>query len=274
MLSKVKETKPLNPEPFKSTASNLPEIETIRVIGLPVAATNYQKAIEWIKVAALKNDRAYAVEAANTHVAALARHETSFGEVMAKFDLITPDGMPLVWSVNRKLAQEKKLTDRVYGPTLMLKTIEATQNQSELKHFLFGGKQSTLDKLQQRFTADYPATNIAGAYSPPFGNWPDDEFERICQKIQESGANLVWVGLGCPKQERWIAQHKDKLPPAVYFGIGAAFAFHAGEVKQAPVFFQKCGMEWFYRLCKEPRRLLKRYLVNNTLFIWYSMSSK
>jgi N-acetylglucosaminyldiphosphoundecaprenol N-acetyl-beta-D-mannosaminyltransferase len=254
-----------------SSTSALPSFKTVSVIGLPVAATTYDKAIEWIKAAALKSDRAYAVEAANTHVAALSRHDTSFGQAMAQFDLICPDGMPLVWSVNRQLLDGEKLTDRVYGPTLMLKTIEATQGQPELKHFLFGGQQSTLDKLQQRFSKDYPDTQIAGSYSPPFGEWPEDEFERICKKIHESGANLVWVGLGCPKQEHWIAQHKDRLPPAVYFGIGAAFAFHAGEVKQAPAFLQRVGCEWLYRLAAEPRRLFKRYFTYNSLFVWYSL---
>jgi len=254
-----------------STTSKLPDIQVVPVIGLPVAATTYAGAISWIKAAALMADRAYAVEAANTHVAALARHDPSFGDSIAQFDLICPDGMPLVWSVNRRLPEAEKLTDRVYGPTLMLKTIEATQDEPELKHFLFGGKKSTLEKLQSRFAQDYPDTTIAGVYSPPFGEWPDDEFERICDKIRDSGANLVWVGLGCPKQERWIAQHKNLLPPAVYFGIGAAFAFHAGEVKQAPDWVQKYGIEWAYRLCKEPRRLFKRYFTYNSLFLYYSL---
>ncbi len=252
-------------------ASELLNFTTVPVIGLPIAVTNYEKAIEWIKAAALKSDRAYAFEASNTHVAALARHDPSFGEAMAQFDFIAPDGMPLVWSVNWQLEEKDKLKDRVYGPTLMLKTIESTQAEPKFKHFLFGGKQSTLDKLQARFSKDYPDTNIVGSYSPPFGEWPEDEFDRICKKIQDSGANFVWVGLGCPKQERWIAKYKDQLPPAVYFGIGAAFAFHAGEVKQAPAWIQKCGAEWFYRLCKEPRRLIKRYFTYNSLFVWYAL---
>ncbi|MBT8037227.1 MAG: WecB/TagA/CpsF family glycosyltransferase, partial [Verrucomicrobiae bacterium] len=155
--------------------SHLPPIQTVNIIGLPVAATHYAGAIDWIKAAALKADRAYAFEASNTHVAALARHDPSFGAAMAQFDFIAPDGMPLVWSVNRQLEEKEKLTDRVYGPTLMLKTIEATQGETDLKHFLFGGQQSTLDKLQDRFSADYPETTIAGSYSPPFGDWPDDE---------------------------------------------------------------------------------------------------
>lgn len=243
----------------------------IDVIGLPVAAISYAEAVDWIFERARKNDKAYAVEAANTHVAALARHETDFGHAMAKFDLICPDGMPLVWSVNRQLRKDgvAPLADRVYGPTLMLKTIEASEGQNDLKHFLLGGSQSTLEKLCQRFRKQQPNAQIAGVYSPPFGEWPEDEFERIKSKIEESGANLVWVGLGCPKQERWIAQHKEQLPAGCYFGIGAAFAFHAGEVDQAPAWIQSAGLEWLYRLAKEPRRLFKRYVTYNSLFIYY-----
>lgn len=250
---------------------SLPNIVSKDVISLPVAITTYAGAIEWIKAAATMGDRAYAVEAANTHVAALARHDKTFGEAMSKFDLICPDGMPLVWSINRKLAENEKLTDRVYGPTLMLKAIEATQGQDDYRHFFLGGQQSTLDKLNERFREDCPSTSIVGSYSPPFGDWPEDEFERICKQIGDTKANLVWVGLGCPKQERWIAKHKDQLPPAVYFGIGAAFAFHAGEVKQAPMWIQKSGLEWLYRFFKEPRRLLKRYCIYNSLYIYYTM---
>ena len=177
-------------------------MKTIPVIHLPIAVTDYDGAIQWIKKAALKN-QVFAVEAANTHVTALARHDESFGKVMAKFDLICPDGMPLIWAINKQLQASEKLTDRVYGPTLMLKTIEQTQDNDEYKHFLLGGKQSTLDKLNHRFTKDYPTTNIAGSYSPPFGEWPESELEHICKLIKKSGANLVWIGLGCPKQERW-----------------------------------------------------------------------
>ena len=246
-------------------------MKIIDVIGLPVAATNYSAAVNWIFDKARIAGKAYAVEAANTHVAALARHEPEFGRVMAQFDLICPDGMPLVWCVNRQLKKENlsPLTDRVYGPTLMLKTIEASEGQKDLKHFFLGGSQSTLDKLHAKFERENAGASIVGSYSPPFGEWPEDEFERIKSKIEESGANLIWVGLGCPKQERWIANHKDQLPPACYFGIGAAFAFHAGEVDQAPEWIQKSGLEWLYRLTKEPRRLFARYFVYNSLYVYY-----
>ncbi len=241
------------------------------VIGLPVAATDYAGAVAWILRKAALADRAYAVEAANTHVASLARSDEDFGETMRQFDLITPDGMPLVWTINAQLPPTEKLTERVYGPTLMLETIKATQGKPELRHFLLGGKQSTLDKLTAKFSSDFPDAHIAATHSPPFGEWPDNETDSIISKIRASRANLIWVGLGCPKQEHWIAKNKHLLPPAVYFGIGAAFAFHAGEVKQSPALFQKLGLEWAYRLAMEPRRLFKRYLTYNSLFMFYAV---
>ena len=240
------------------------------VIGLPLACTTYAGAVDWILEKALDRSQAYAVEAANTHVAALARSDAAFSQTIRRFDLIVPDGMPLVWSLNQQLPENEKLTDRVYGPTLMLETLQATAGRPEFRHFLLGGRQSTLEKLTARFAADFPGVAIAGTYSPPFGEWPADEFERMSALIRDSGANLIWIGLGCPKQEHWIAKYKDRLPPGVYFGIGAAFAFHAGEVSQAPALFQKFGMEWLYRMCAEPRRLFRRYFVYNSLFLWYS----
>ena len=248
----------------------MPQIEAIKVLGFPVARVNYEEACQWIFEKARKGDRAYAVEAANTHVLSLARHDKTFKEAIDKFDLICPDGMPLVWTINHNLPKEEKLKDRVYGPTLMLEALERSGEQG-LKHFVLGGKEETLEKLAENVSAKYPDTELAECYSPPFGEWPEDEFERICQKIKESGASLVWVGLGCPKQELWIGENLDKLPPAVYFGIGAAIAFHAGEVKQAPKLFQSLGMEWLFRLAMEPKRLWKRYVVHNSLFVYYTL---
>lgn len=243
----------------------------VPVLRLPLAATDYTGAVEWVKQAALAADRAYAVSAANTHLTTLSRHDPAFGATMAKFDVNFPDGMPLVWRMNRNLPPETRLSDRVYGPTLMLEVMKATAGDPGFRHFLLGGKESTIAKLQARLASDYPGIAIAGAYSPPFGQWSEEENESIRRKIAGSGANLVWVGLGCPKQENWIARHKEILPPAVYFGIGAAFAFHAGEVSQAPAWIQKRGLEWLYRLCAEPGRLWKRYFVYNSLFLWYSL---
>jgi N-acetylglucosaminyldiphosphoundecaprenol N-acetyl-beta-D-mannosaminyltransferase len=245
-------------------------VKTLPVIGLPLACTTYAGAVEWIKARAVEHGT-FALEAANTHVAALSRSDAAFGQAMSRFDLIVPDGMPLVWSLNTKLPDGEKLTDRVYGPTLMLETLRGTQGQPEFRHFFLGGKESTLEKLHARFAEEFPETVIAGSHSPPFGEWTEAEFDKICQKIKDSGANLIWVCFGCPKQELWIARHKERLPPGVYFGIGAAFAFHAGEVSQAPAILQRIGMEWAYRIAAEPRRLFKRYFTYNSLFLWYSL---
>ncbi len=249
-------------------------MRTLPVIGLPLACTDYAGAVAWILEKATAPSTAIAVEAANTHVAALARSDAAFGESMRRFDLIVPDGMPLVWSLNVALPPAERLTDRVYGPTLMLETLKATAGRPEFRHFLLGGKESTLAKLQSVFAERFPGVAIAGSYSPPFGEWPEDEFDRMTGKIRESGANLIWVGLGCPKQEHWIARHKDQLSPGVYFGIGAAFAFHAGEVSQAPSFLQRFGLEWAYRIAAEPRRLFRRYFTYNSLFLWYSLRDR
>jgi N-acetylglucosaminyldiphosphoundecaprenol N-acetyl-beta-D-mannosaminyltransferase len=249
-------------------------MHTHPVIGLPLACADYAGAVAWVLDKAGDRSAAFAVEAANTHVAALARSDRDFGDAMRRFDLIVPDGMPLVWSLNAALPPEQRLVDRVYGPTLMLETLRASAGRPEFRHFLFGGRESTLDKLRASFAERFPGLAIAGAYSPPFGEWPADESDRVCEMIRDSGANLIWVGLGCPKQEHWIARHKDRLPPGVYFGIGAAFAFHAGEVSQAPALLQKFGLEWAYRIAAEPRRLFKRYFTYNSLFLWYSLRDR
>ncbi|MDE0595059.1 MAG: WecB/TagA/CpsF family glycosyltransferase [Akkermansiaceae bacterium] len=253
---------------LKSEAAAKAGVRTVPICGLPIAVLDYARAVEIILTWAQDRERAYAVEAANTHVAAQSRYDKAFGAAINRFDLICPDGMPLIWAANHQIPEEERMSDRVYGPNLMLRTIEASVG-TPVRHFFLGGKKSTLEKLEARFAKDCPGAELGGSYSPPFGAWPDDEFERICERIRETRSNVIWVGLGCPKQETWIGNHKNRLPPGVYLGVGAAFAFHAGELKQAPPFLQRIGMEWSYRLLMEPRRLFKRYLVNNALFVGY-----
>ena len=182
-------------------------LKTRNVIGYPIAVTTYADATSWSMEAAHRGDRAYAVSAANTHVLAHARHDQLFGEALSKFDLICPDGTPLLWSVNAQLPEEEKLEERVYGPTLMLELLKSTEGDSDQSHFFLGGKQETLDQLSERFESN----EIAGTYSPPFGEWPAEEHEKIKALIRESGARFVWVGLGCPKQEKWITDHLVSL---------------------------------------------------------------
>ena len=233
------------------------------LLGTRLAATDYASAVALTRSWAEEQPRVVrAVAAANTHVVALGRHDREFAATLAQFDLIVPDGMPLVWAMNRRGAG---LKDRVYGPTLMLHALA----QPGVPHFLLGGSEELLERLTAKLRERFPGLRIAGSHAPPFGEWTREENARIFQKIASSGAQYIWVGLGCPRQEHWIARHKAELPPGVYFAIGAAFAFHAGLVSQAPAWMQQRGLEWAYRLAAEPRRLWKRYVVYNTLFVWY-----
>ena len=246
----------------------LAEPRTISVLGLPLAVTDYARAVDLAVQIASAREAPYGIEAANTHVAALARHDSTFGEAMRQFDLILPDGMPLIWCLNRQLAQP--LTDRVYGPTFMLKTLAATEGKC--RHFLLGGSEELLSSLSAKLLEQFPNLELAGVWAPPFGEWPIQEDEKIMAAIADSGAHFVWIGLGCPKQEFWIAKWKQRLPPAVYVAVGAAFAFHAGRVKQAPPWMQRLGLEWAFRLLTEPRRLWRRYFVFNSLFLFYLLA--
>lgn len=239
---------------------------TCPVLGVPLAVTDYAQAVAQAQMWAAARDRPYAVAAANTHVVALARHDADFGAALAEFDLILPDGMPLVWAMNRRLPTP--LRDRVYGPTFMLHCLAATQGAA-WSHYFIGGTEELLAALREKLQARFPGLRIAGSYAPPFGLWPSEEDGRIIANIRASRANFVWIGLGCPKQELWLARHKEQLPAAVYGAVGAAFAFHAGRVRQAPAWMQRTGLEWLFRLLAEPRRLWRRYFVFNSLFVFY-----
>lgn len=247
--------------------SDAPTLPTCTVLGSALALTDYAGAVAWVRQRA-REPRTTAVAAANTHVVTLARHDHQFGEVMSRFDLLLPDGMPLVWCINAKL-KSSRLTDRVYGPTFMLRCLEATAG--EASHFFLGGTDELLTALERKLRERVPRLQISGSYAPPFGAWSAPEEAVIRDRLLEARANFVWVGLGCPKQERWISRQKERLPPGVYTGVGAAFAFHAGKIDQAPDWLQRWGLEWAFRLATEPRRLGSRYLKYNTLFVLYLM---
>lgn len=241
-------------------------MESCPVIGTPLAVTDYAGAVAQAQAWAQEKTVPRCIAAANTHVVALARRDSDFREALTQFDLVLPDGMPLVWVMNRRIAVP--LRDRVYGPTFMLRCLEATQGEA-WRHLLIGGTEELLGILREKLLARFPELELAESYAPPFGVWSAEEDARILEHIRNSGAHFVWIGLGCPKQELWLARHKAQLPPAVYSAVGAAFAFHAGRVRQAPMWMQKRGLEWLFRLCTEPRRLWRRYFVNNSLFLAY-----
>jgi N-acetylglucosaminyldiphosphoundecaprenol N-acetyl-beta-D-mannosaminyltransferase len=170
--------------------------------------------------------------------------------------------MPMVWISH--LFGYKKVT-RVYGPDLM-RAVCLTSQQKQYSHFLYGSTPETLEKLKKQLLAVYPDLIIRGSFSPPFRALTQDEDQQIIQMINQSGSDIIWVGLSTPKQELWMANHAHAFKHGILIGVGAAFDFVAGTKKQAPVWMQRSGLEWVFRLYSEPGRLWRRYLVNNPLF--------
>src|SRR4051812_4627940 len=183
-----------------SSPSSLP---IAPVLGVPLAATDYAGAIEQAKAWAASPERACTIAATATHPIVTARRDAAFREVLGKLDLVLPDGMPLIWVMNRSLATP--LRDRVYGPTFMLKLIEATAGEP-WSHLFVGATDEILADLQTRLLGRFPALQIAGTYSPPFGAWGSEVDAHIVEMIRSSGAHFVWVALGSPKQETWLAR--------------------------------------------------------------------
>lgn len=177
--------------------------------------------------------------------------------------LTTPDGMPMVWAGHRAGA---KWMRRVYGPDLMISVLERAAEQG-WGSFLYGGKEGVPELVAARLKERFPTLRIVGTYSPPFRPLTPDEDDALVERINTTRPDLVWVGLSTPKQERWMASHVGRISAPALIGVGAAFDFHAGLIPQAPPWMQSRGLEWLYRLTKEPRRLWKRYLRNNPSFV-------
>lgn len=231
------------------------------IIGTRLDATSYQDACDRIQSWVEDNLSCYIV-AANVHVVMMGYWHKTYRRLINSANLVTPDGMPLVWGL-RLLGIKQQ--NRVYGPDLMLACCDRAA-RSQIPIYLYGGTEKTLIRLQANLQQRFPNLIIAGSYSPPFRPLSEDEEAADRERISQSGAKLVFVGLGCPKQEQWMARQQGKLT-AVMLGVGAAFSFHSGEVAQAPRWLMKIGLEWLYRLLKEPRRLWQRYLINNPSFL-------
>ncbi|MDJ0703946.1 MAG: WecB/TagA/CpsF family glycosyltransferase [Leptolyngbyaceae cyanobacterium MO_188.B28] len=233
----------------------------IFVLGIPIHVTSYHDVCDRIQTWAASKTSCYIV-AANVHVVMTAYWQSNYRQILNHAALVTPDGMPLVWAL--RLLGAKRQT-RVYGPDLMLACCDRAA-QLSLPIYLYGGTEPILQKLAFNLKKLFPALKIAGSHAPPFRPLTPAEESADIERIHRSGASVVFVSLGCPKQERWMARQQGKLA-AVMIGVGAAFSFHSGEISQAPRWLMKLGLEWLYRLCKEPRRLWRRYLINNPAFL-------
>ena len=205
----------------------------------------------------------------NVHTTVMAADDKDYRAILNNSAATFPDGKPVA---DKIMTQGYGEAERVAGPDLMAELFRRSEGTG-LKHYFYGSTEETLDSLKKNLKENYPYMDIAGMYSPPFRELTPEEDSDMVKLINASGADFVWIGLGAPKQEKWMAEHKDRIN-GVMLGVGAGFDFHAGTVKRAPRVLQRLGLEWLYRLCQNPKRLLKRYLVTNTKFILYTAFRK
>jgi len=241
------------------------EFQMLTILGTRVASVDYAEAVRLIlDRASQPAPRAY-VCAVNVHTVSIARRDPSFRDVLNGAYMSVPDGKPLIWA--HRILKGRRLTDRVYGPTLMLKLCEAAAAQGR-SVYLYGGKTGVPEKLAECLVAKIPALKIAGTFSPPFGDRSPDDPALLAEidAINRSGASLVFVALGAPRQERFMRQNAARID-ALQIGVGAAFDFHSGNLAQAPGWMQDSGLEWLFRFCAEPTRLWRRYLFYNPYFV-------
>ena len=240
------------------------EIPTREVIGIPLAMTDYDEAMDVMDGLIARRERGY-VCAVAVHAVTVAYGDEEMREALLGSTLTVPDGMPLVWAANI-LGEE--LPHRVYGPELMRRYNERCAERGH-RIWLYGGRdQGSLAQLALNLRQENPGINIVGGYSPPFRELSEEEEDEVARQINAARPDVLWVGIGVPRQEKWMARMRAKLDAPVICAVGAAFDFHAGRVSQAPPWMQDRGLEWTYRIAQEPRRLLPRYLYYNPAFLF------
>jgi N-acetylglucosaminyldiphosphoundecaprenol N-acetyl-beta-D-mannosaminyltransferase len=233
----------------------------VNVLGVGVSVLNPALARETIAGWIERGERHY-VCVSGVHGVMESQRDPALRRIHNAAGLVTPDGMPLIWLL--RLAGHAE-ADRVYGPDLMLALL-ALSEQHGWRHYLYGASDATQEALRRAIGQRLPRAAIVDGWAPPFRPLSPEEDEAAVARINASGADIVWVGLSTPKQERWMAEHRERLTAPVLVGVGAAFDFHAGRIRQAPPFIQRSGLEWLFRLAMEPRRLWRRYLRNNPAF--------
>jgi exopolysaccharide biosynthesis WecB/TagA/CpsF family protein len=234
----------------------------LRVLGIAVSATTYDEVADAI-MAAARERRPAVVTAAAVHAVVTAARDPALREQLNRFDAVLPDGQPVRWALNA--LHRAGLSDRVYGPELMLRLCRRAAEDGTAV-YLYGSAPDVVERLRQRLSRRFPSLRVAGCESPPFRALTPGEDRGAVERIERSGAGLVFIGLGCPRQEEFAAAHRGRIR-AVLVCVGAAFDFHSGNKRMAPAWMQRHGLEWAFRLASEPRRLWRRYLVTNTVFL-------
>jgi N-acetylglucosaminyldiphosphoundecaprenol N-acetyl-beta-D-mannosaminyltransferase len=237
---------------------------SFQVLGVPIAAVQIPDVVAQMEKWIAGRERSHYICVTNVHVIMEGRQDPSFGEVLRSADLCVPDGMPLVWLGRHR---GHALPRRVCGPDLLIDFCSTTKDAG-YAHFFLGGQPSVTRKLTHELRSRFPDLRVAGIYSPPFRQLTQEEDDAITTQINRAAPDVLWVGLGCPKQERWMREHRDKLQVPVVIGVGQAFDIHSGNAPQAPLWMREHGLEWLFRLYREPRRLWRRYLIYNTEFIF------
>lgn len=232
------------------------------LFGVWISAVTYADVVEAV-ISAAREHRSAVAGFFAVHAVITSSRDAALREKVNEFDMIAPDGQPVRWALN--LLYRTGLPSNIRGSDAMWQICKRAAKE-QVAVYLYGGSPTVLDKLVDRLESSFPNLQIAGAESPPFRPLTAEEDQAVVERINSSGAGLVFIGLGCPKQDFFAAAHRDRIE-AVQLCVGAAFDFHAGVKKTAPVWMQRTGFEWFHRLCHEPSRLWRRYLVTNSLFL-------
>jgi N-acetylglucosaminyldiphosphoundecaprenol N-acetyl-beta-D-mannosaminyltransferase len=244
-------------------SSPLPARKRLTLIDNCIDAISWEAIIRRIRTWAARRESRY-VCFCNVHSLVTGKRDPDFQRAVQDADTAAPDGMPVAWLMRRRGMERQ---ERIDGPNLMWRYAERAAIDGT-PVFLYGATDETLAKLIDNLLYAFPGLNIVGHYSPPFRALEPHEEDEIIRRIVDSRARVVFIGLGCPRQEVWMSQISWRIP-AVLLGVGAAFDYHAGTLRRAPAWMQRFGLEWLFRLCAEPRRLWRRYFVTNCLFFYY-----
>ncbi len=236
--------------------------KTTEVLGIPISAANFALALDWTAEDLHARRKGYSCFV-SVHGLMEALRSAPFGQCYSEASLLFPDGAPVAW-VGR--GQGEKHMERVAGPEFMLKLFGDPRFHGAT-HFLYGGDEGVAELLRQRLSEQFPHAKFAGTFTPPFRNLTTDESDALVEMIARLKPDIIWVGIGCPKQELFMQQFLPRMETVLMFGVGAAFDFHTGRLKDSPQWIKDAGLQWVHRLVQDPRRLWRRYIISNTHFL-------
>jgi len=240
------------------------------VLGVPVDAVQMRDVIERMERWIFQRDASRHIAVTNAHGVVESLHDGGFKQALESADMVVADGMPLAW-LGRRNGFE--MPHHLCGPDLFVTFCRETYARG-YRHYLYGGAPGATEALAEVLRRKFPGVRIAGMCSPPFRPLKPGEDQQVVEMINRSGADVVWVGLGCPKQERWMYEHRDRLTVPVVVGVGSAFDLLGGRLPRAPRVMSLLGLEWLYRFLREPGRLLRRTLISHSSFVYYCFREK